>query len=243
MYYFFCLIILLAGITAFALSRPKKVNSNKIAKPVATTEKVANMPSLYKNFLKMHDYFYAIGLISEPISEYDARGKTRKQIITHYVHPLLLRIVNQSPIDIDFKESMHMYDTDIYLERTAESMVQEITHIYNEIRKNEGLFYLIIKYQVKYDFIANLDHDVSSELLQKKAVDKLKNCNLSDDDKALLIAYYGIDDPDEKERLEQLEQSKNELKNKLYSKIEKNKVDFHENLHEGAPVDTFIEKS
>lgn len=234
---FLCIVagLVILGVIVFMATKAKVTVSAVTANSNDEVEKKDKLPTSYRGLMEFYcNYFYTVGMIKSVIPNVTYQDKN--SVYEHYVYPLYRKIVND--YHNVFKYGSFNYEFKCYNDTGISSMYYELRHIYNEIKKNEGLFYLIFKYDIKYDFNANFDHDINSESLQKKAVDKLKVVIKDEEDKALLVAFYDIEDVQYINSMKRLDNQKNDFKDGLYKKAEENKEKYYAELNEGVPVDT-----
>lgn len=211
----------------------KEQKLNKQLSVVPPVTKVKKIPYDRAERIEFfHDYFYSVGLIKTIVPR--VKYTDKKEIDTYYLYPLYKQV--KSDYHNVFKFTDWDYDPRWYSISKLDTLYEEMYHIYKEIRKNEGLFYLIIKYNVKYNFSENFDRVINSESLQKKAVDSLIKKIKDTDDKVLLQEYCKIEDTKFNKEMDELKQAKETFKTQVYSKIEDKKEEYHQEMNTGTPV-------
>ena len=212
-------------------SKEQKLNKQLSTVPPVT--KVKKIPYDRANRIEFfHDYFYSVGLIKTIVPK--VKYTDKKEIDTYYLYPLYKQIVDDYH-DV-FKYRRSDYDPRWYTISKLDELYEEMYHIYKEIRKNEGLFYLIIKYEVKYNFSKNFDLLINSESLQKEAVESLIRTITDTDDKVLLQEYCKIEDKQFNKEMDALKRAKEKFKSQIYSKIDDKKDEYYEEMNTGTPV-------
>lgn len=110
--------------------------------------KIVKIPSDYQDgIIFLYEYFYKIGLIK---SEMLVRNgySSRENFDLQFTYPLYQKICSEYG-DV-FKNMTYYYL--YWFDDRFDELVAQYKFMYNEITKHESLFYLIFKYDVKFNF-------------------------------------------------------------------------------------------